>query len=59
MTLAGFPAAIQSGGMFFVTTELAPIILLAPIVTPFNITEFIPIKTSSSIQTDCASGVSL
>lgn len=40
MILAGFPPAMQSAGMFLVTTEPAAIILRAPIVTPFKIIQF-------------------
>ena len=49
MTLAGFPAAIQSCGISFVTTLPAPTIERAPICTPFRMMECVPIKTSSSI----------
>jgi len=36
LDLQGLPAAIESGGIDFVTTEPEPIIDLAPIVTPFK-----------------------
>ena len=37
------------GGIFFVTTEFAPIKEFSPIVTPFKTTQFIPIQTPSLI----------
>ena len=49
MNLAGLPAQISSEGILHVTTEPAPITLLAPIVTPFRMMERVPINTSSSI----------
>lgn len=51
MTLQGFPPAMTSGGIFFITTEPAAIILLSPIVTPFRIIQFVPINTSFPILT--------
>ena len=49
MILAGIPPAIQNGGMLFETTELAPIILPLPIVTPGSMDTNSPIHTLSSI----------
>ena len=49
MTLHGFPAAMQSAGISFVTIDPEPITDLAPIVTPFNIIQRVPIRTSFSI----------
>ena len=49
ITLQGLPAAIQSVGMLLVTILPAPMILLAPIVTPFRIMQWAPIQASSSI----------
>jgi len=48
-SLHGFPAAIQSAGISFVTTLPAPIMERAPIVTPLSIILFAPIHTSSSM----------
>lgn len=49
ITLQGFPAAIQSAGISFVTTLPAPMIERAPIVTPLRIILSAPIHTSSSM----------
>lgn len=49
ITLQVFPAAMQSDGIDLVTMLPLPIILRAPIVTPFNMTQRVPINTSSSI----------
>ena len=40
---------MQSGGIDLVTTLPLPITLRAPIVTPFNIIQRVPINTSSYI----------
>ena len=45
ITLQGFPAAIQSAGMDFVTTLPLPIIVRSPMETPYNIIHRVPIKT--------------
>ena len=50
ITLQGFPPAIVSAGILLVTTLPAAIIDLSPIVTPFNIVQPVPIKTSSFIM---------
>ena len=49
MTLQGLPAATVQAGMSFVTTLPAPITVLAPIVTPGQITVQPPIHTLSPI----------
>ena len=49
MGLHGFPAAMQSEGIFLVTTLPAPMMERAPIVTPLRIIHFAPIQTSSSM----------
>jgi hypothetical protein len=46
---AGLPAQTSFGGTDFVTTEEAPIIEFSPMVMPFNIVVWAPIKTLSSI----------
>jgi len=46
---AGFPAAITFGGISDETTLPAPITLPAPMRTPFNTMELVPMKTLSSI----------
>src|SRR5579859_2765735 len=51
ITLHGLPAAITFGGMFLVTTLLAPITEFSPIVTPLSTTLFTPNQTLSSITT--------
>ena len=51
ITLAGFPAATLSDGIFFVTTLPAPITTLSPIVTPGSIILSAPIKTLLPIFT--------
>ena len=48
INLAGFPAQISPLGMDLVTTEPAPIMERAPIVTPFRIIVPAPMKQSSS-----------
>lgn len=45
MILAGLPQATQYGGMSFVTTELAPIMLPSPMVTPGRTVTFSPSQT--------------
>ena len=47
--LAGFPAVMEYGGIFFVTTELAPIMEPSLIVTPESIFASLPIHTSFPI----------
>ena len=49
ITLHGFPATTQSAGILFVTTLPAPMMLLAPIVTPLRMIEWTLTQTSSSI----------
>jgi hypothetical protein len=49
MILAGFPATMTPAGTLLETTLPAPITEPWPILTPFNIRQFMPIKTSSSI----------
>ena len=50
ITLAGFPTATAYGGIFFVTTEEAPIMAPRPICAPANSVTLIPIQTSSSTK---------
>ena len=45
--LAGFPAHISSAGIDLVTTEPAPMIDRAPMWTPLQIIEQVPLKASS------------
>jgi hypothetical protein len=48
---AGFPFTKESGGIFKPNTTLpAATIERAPILVPFNIIEFVPIKQSSPIS---------
>ena len=49
ITLQGFPTAKLFGGMFFVTTLPAPIMLLLPIVTPGSTMAPVHIQTLSPI----------
>lgn len=49
-TLAGFPAAMEFGGMLEVTTLPAPITVLSPISTPLRIRHRVPTKTSLPIE---------
>ena len=49
ITLHGLPAATVSGGIFLVTTLPAPMTLLAPIVTPGQITTLPPTQTLFSM----------
>src|SRR4051812_18122996 len=51
ITLQGLPAATTFAGISLVTTLLAPITVLAPIVTPFSTTLFTPSQTLSPIIT--------
>jgi hypothetical protein len=50
MIFAGTPAAIEYGGMSFVTTELAPMTERRPIVTPLVTTTWAPHHTLSPIR---------
>lgn len=52
ITFAGFPTAIEFGGIDFVTTLFAPIMLFSPIVTPGRTEQSSPIQTLFSITTD-------
>ena len=54
ITFAGTPAAIEFGGMFFVTTASAPMIEPAPIVTPFKTRTPSPSHTRSPRWTSFA-----
>jgi hypothetical protein len=47
ITTAGFPAATQSAGTSFVTTDPAPITARSPMVTPLRMMLCAPMKTSS------------
>jgi len=49
--LAGFPIAMESLGISFVTTLPAPMTALSPIVTPGKIVQFPPIQTFLPIVT--------
>ena len=51
MTRQGLPAAMDIGGMFFVTTLPAPMTLHFPMVTPGRMTLQPPIQQPSSIVT--------
>jgi len=51
ITFAGLPTATQKSGILLVTTELAPITVFLPIVTPGNIVELHPMKEPSFINT--------
>lgn len=51
MTRAGTPHATLNGGMLFVTTDPAPIVVPLPIVTPGNMVAPAPIQQSSPIET--------
>lgn len=55
--IAGFPAAMQSEGMSLVTILPAPMILLAPMRTPFSTIQFVPINTSSSIMISLSNAI--
>lgn len=47
LILAGFPQATEYGGIFDVTTLLAPMTEPSPIVTPGSIVTLSPIQTLS------------
>ena len=49
MTRHGFPTAIESSGISFVTTDPAPMVHRWPMVTPGRIVTLPPIQTSSPI----------
>lgn len=49
INLAGFPAQISLSGMFFVTTDPAPMTELLPMLTPFKIIEPAPINAPQPI----------
>lgn len=51
INFAGFPAHIWFAGTGFVTTLPAPIMLFSPMVTPFKMMHFAPMKTLSPITT--------
>ena len=48
-TLHGFPITIEFFGILLITTLIAPITELLPIVIPFKIVQLAPINTLSSI----------
>lgn len=54
MILAGFPPAMQLGGMFLVTMEPFAITEFLPMCTPLRMETLDPMKTLSPMQTALA-----